>query len=90
MRGIVWTPEARANLAGIRTYIAQVSPLAAQRLALRIVAAVESLADNAERGRPVRADVRELTAIWPYLIRYRVEEDTVVVLRVRHGARRPG
>lgn len=25
--------------------------------------------------------------IYPYLIRYRVEEDAVIILRIRHGAR---
>jgi len=30
--------------------------------------------------------LRELTIIHPYLIRYRVRNDTVLVLRIRHGA----
>ena len=33
--------------------------------------------------------MRELATIPPYLIRYRVLDDRVLILRVRHGARRP-
>jgi len=32
---------------------------------------------------------RELTIVWPYLLRYRVDGDRVIVLEVRHGAREP-
>lgn len=90
MRRIVWADEAVANLESIVTYIEAFSPLAAQRLALRLQAAADSLADNAERGRGVGRSLRELTIIHPYLLRYRIDGDTVRVLRVRHGARRPG
>jgi plasmid stabilization system protein ParE len=86
---IVWTLEARVNLAGIRAYISQFSPLNAQRLSTRLVKAVESLADSPDRGRPVGEGRRELTVIFPYIIRYVVEDDVIRVLRIRHGARRP-
>ena len=42
------------------------------------------------RGRPVPGtDMRELVTSYPYVIRYRVTGDAVIILRVRHGARRP-
>jgi toxin ParE1/3/4 len=25
--------------------------------------------------------------VWPYILRYRVEEERVVILRIRHGTR---
>jgi toxin ParE1/3/4 len=28
-----------------------------------------------------------MTTVWPYILRYRVEGDRVIILRVRHGAR---
>ena len=31
--------------------------------------------------------LREITTVWPYVLRYRVEQDRVIILRVRHGAR---
>ena len=56
-------------------------------MAARILDAAEHLADHAERGRPAGKGHRELTIIWPYLILYRIEDDDVFILRVRHGAR---
>ena len=89
MRRVIWTDEARANLLAIRNYIAQFSPLAAQRFSLKLVAAAEDLAENPDRGRKVDPGRRELSLIRPYLIRYRVEDEAVFILRIRHAARRP-
>jgi len=86
---VVWTAEARANLEALRAYIGEFSPLNAQRFSVRLVNAVDSLADLPDRGRPVGGDRRELTAIFPYIVRYRVTAESVVVLRIRHGARSP-
>jgi plasmid stabilization system protein ParE len=33
--------------------------------------------------------MRELTVVYPYVIRYRITVDHLRILRVRHGARRP-
>jgi plasmid stabilization system protein ParE len=35
---------------------------------------------------PARRRLREMTTVWPYILRYRVDQDRVVILRVRHGA----
>ncbi|MBS0362916.1 MAG: type II toxin-antitoxin system RelE/ParE family toxin [Proteobacteria bacterium] len=86
---IVWSLRARRDLESIRAYIGQFAPLAAQRFALKLVAAVESLAQQPERGRQRHRQVRELVIIRPYIVRYRLEDGRVVVLRIRHGARRP-
>ena len=48
-----------------------------------------SLTDQPTRGRQARGRLRELTIVSPYIIRYRVDAEEVVILRVRHGARRP-
>jgi toxin ParE1/3/4 len=74
----------------IRSYIDQFNPLAAQRMAARLHAAAEGLADMPERGRPVRGGRPELAIVPPYLILYRVREDMVEILTVRHGARNRG
>jgi plasmid stabilization system protein ParE len=84
---VVWTDEARGNLAGIRAYIGQFSPLNAQRFSAKLANAVETLSENPNRGRPVGDGRRELTVVWPYIVRYRVVADAVVILRIRHGAR---
>ena len=44
-------------------------------------------AEFAERGRDAGQGRREMTTVWPYILRYRIEADRVVILRIRHGAR---
>lgn len=86
---VVWTDRALANIAAIVTYIvSQHSPLAAQRLGQRLLATGDSLETESDRGRPIGKGRRELTVVAPYLIRYRVTGARVVILEVRHGARR--
>lgn len=57
-------------------------------MALRILEAADNLTRFPYRGRAVpQTQVRETTIAYPYIIRYRVERERVVILRVRHGAR---
>lgn len=59
-------------------------------MAASLLASGDSLAHFPHRGRPVRgAAMRELVSVTPCIIRYRVERDQVVILRIRHSARRP-
>ena len=89
MRRVVWTAEAVENLEAIGTYIEAFNPAAAARIVRRLVALAESLADFSERGRDVGGGRREMTIVPPYVLRYRVDEDRVRILRIRHGAREP-
>jgi len=89
MRIVVWTAEARDNLSAIRAYIGQFNPIAAERLAARLVSVADTLDEYADRGRPVGDGRRELTIVRPYIIRYLVTAESVIILRIRHGARRP-
>ncbi|MDR3435493.1 type II toxin-antitoxin system RelE/ParE family toxin [Telmatospirillum sp.] len=57
-------------------------------MATTLIATAQSLEQFAERGRTIKGGRRELVAVWPYVIRYRIEAQTVMILRVRHGARR--
>jgi addiction module RelE/StbE family toxin len=86
---IVWSQRSLRDLNGIRAYIGQFAPLASQRFAKRLIAAVETLAQHPDRGVSVKGDVRELLVIAPYRIRYRVTADAVQIVRIRHGAQRP-
>ncbi|PVM86113.1 addiction module toxin RelE [Caulobacter radicis] len=85
---VVWSVRSRRDLEGIRAYVGQVRPIAAQRLALRLIAAVEALAEHPHRGRPV-GEARELVVIAPYVVRYRVKGAIVEIIRIKHGAERP-
>jgi len=86
---VVWTRGAAREIQAIRAYVAQFSPLAAQRLAIRLVQAARSLEHSPDRGRPITRGRRELTIIPPYLIRYSHVGDRVLILEIRHGARVP-
>jgi toxin ParE1/3/4 len=87
---VVWTAHALANLRAIRIYIAQFNPRAAAELAARLIAAGNSLEHFPHRGRSVRGTtMRELLTVAPYVIRYRIAGEDVLILRVRHSARRP-
>jgi toxin ParE1/3/4 len=87
---VVWTFAALADLEGIRRYIGNFNPYAAQDMAARIIEAGNSLANFPYRGRSVPGtQLRETTLARPYIIRYRVEPNRVLILRVRHGTRRP-
>lgn len=66
MRRVIWTEPARADVEHIRSYIGQFNPTAAQRMALRIIEAVNSLAEFPEIGRPAEKESRELAIVPPY------------------------
>ena len=70
----------------IREYISQDRPLAALRMARRLIDAGNSLKDHPERGRLANRGVRELAVIYPYIIRYSVRPGVVRIVRIKHGA----
>jgi len=75
------------DLHGIHAYIDRFNPHAAGKILERLEAVGNSLGEMPERGRLTNGD-RELTLVRPYILRYRVTPDRVVILRVRHGARK--
>jgi len=87
---IVWSPLARRRLQEIREYVARDKPEAAERLAIRIVAVVESLRNYPRLGRVgAEPGVRELViGGTPYIVLYRVEGRRVVISTVWHGRQR--
>jgi toxin ParE1/3/4 len=87
LREIVWTDEAIAHLEAIVAYIAAFNPAAADRLGGRLIEAADSLAEFSDRGREAMGGTRETTIVWPYVLRYQVEQEQVIILRIRHGAR---
>ena len=87
MHKIVWTDEAIGQLEAIVTYISALNPAAARRLGERLISLADSLAEFPDRGRDAGDGKREMTNVWPYILRYRVEADRVLILRIRHGAR---
>jgi plasmid stabilization system protein ParE len=87
---VVWTEPALDGIALAYDYIFEFNPRAAMHVADTLRAEGDSLEHFPHRGRLVpRTNMRELISSYPYIIRYRVEGDRVIVLRVRHTARRP-
>ena len=87
---VVWTAAAARGVWPAYQYLNERNPRAARDLAEVLYATGDSPADLPNRGRPVPGTrMRELVTAPPYIIRYRVSGDTVVILRVRHTSRRP-
>ena len=87
----VWSPEAVEDLLALRAYIEQDNPAAARRVALHILHNVDTLLPGSpEMGRPGRVPgTRELVIPrTPFIVPYRLQGNTIHILRVLHGARR--
>ncbi len=84
---VIFTRAALRSLASIRAYIGQENPAAANRVAVQIVAACDRLEYLPERGRPgLVPGTRELVALWPYVIVYRITPAAVEIVNIWHGA----
>ncbi len=84
---VIWRTVALADIGRIVAHIAKENPVAARRVAQELVVAGDSLDWFPNRGRPgVVAGTRELVAVRPYIIVYRVAHDTIRILRVWHSA----
>jgi addiction module RelE/StbE family toxin len=87
---VVWTFAALTDIQEIRRYIANFNPDAATAMAAKIIEIGDDLSNFPYRGRQVPdTDLRETALARPYIIRYRIEGNRVILLRVRHGRRRP-
>jgi toxin ParE1/3/4 len=85
---IVWSLLTRKRLLEIRAYVARDKPLAATRLATRIVAVVETLREYPYLGRVgAEPGIRELLiGGTPHMVIYRVQRERVVISTVWLGA----
>jgi toxin ParE1/3/4 len=85
---IRWTEKATACLEGISDYIAQDNPEAALKTVTTIFERIERLSAFPNRGRIGREEgTRELVlSPLPYFVVYRVQDSTVEILYIWHGA----
>lgn len=87
MHDLVWKKQARNDLIKIVKHIAQDNPDAAEKLADEIEAKAEKLRERPKLFRVGRKrGTRELVAHPNYLVIYRIEVETVEILRVKHSA----
>jgi len=87
---LFWSPQSLLDLDSIRTYIAESSPLYADLVVRRIVAAVGRLRTFPESGRivPERAtsDIREVI-VEPYRVVYRFRGGRAEIVTVFRASR---
>jgi toxin ParE1/3/4 len=85
-----WLKRALRDLDETEAYIAQDDPQAATAVVLRIVRAVSHLKEQSGIGRAGRVPgTKELIVPkTPFIVPYRVKDDTVQILRVYHSSRK--
>jgi plasmid stabilization system protein ParE len=83
---LIFSARARDDLVRLREFIADKNPQAAQRVARVLRTAIGRLITHPHLGRPVEdlPACRDLVA-GAYVVRYRVMDDAVEVIRVWHG-----
>jgi len=87
---IKWLKRALENLEAEAAYIAQENPQAAGECVNRILNAVQQLAQHPNIGRAGRVfGTRELVITrYPYIVPYRIKNETIEVLRIFHTSRK--
>lgn len=87
---VIWTEPALDEIARVYEYLLDFNPRAAKRVAEGLHDAGESLNHLPHRGRPVPGTImRDVITSFPYVIRYAVVGNDVLILRIRHTSRRP-
>jgi plasmid stabilization system protein ParE len=88
---IVYSPRAMRDLEAIEAYLIERSPSGARNVMAAIKHAIEGLTDFPRIGSPIDDEHRYRLPIrrYPYAIFYRVTSREVLILHIRHGARRP-
>ncbi len=85
-----WLPQAVQDLENIKQYLTEYQPSFAQPTVLRLYDGIRSLKDYPNRGRPgLKRGTRELVFTpLPYLAVYRIREQSIEILHIRHGAQK--
>lgn len=85
---LVWLPTARRERESQIAYIGEQNPAAAIEIGATIFRAVENLLEFPQMGRLGRVrGIRELVVSGtPFLVVYRLQPDSVYILRLLHGA----
>jgi toxin ParE1/3/4 len=90
---LVYSRQALADLDEIATYYtANASPAIADAIGRRLEDVIDRIRRIPEAAPKVsqRSEVRAATVVrYPFRIFYRVREDTVDILHIRHASRRP-
>lgn len=86
-----YTPAAFAEREAIFDYLNERSPQAAREVVDLIARRIAELADHPHKGHP--SDRKGIYTLWiaprPYRVFYRIDGEDVVIVHIRHTARRP-
>jgi toxin ParE1/3/4 len=84
-----WTPAAE-NLEHIKNYLTEHHPQFAQSTVYELYESVRSLKASPKRGRPGREDGTRGLVLprLPYIVAYRIKEESIEVLHIYHGAQK--
>lgn len=91
MSRIEFAPGARAELLEAQAFCAAISSALGRRFAQALGDATESVARAPAMWPPVSRGLRRyVVKTFPYVLLYRAEGDTVLIVAVAHQSRRPG
>lgn len=81
-----FTPRAVEDLKRLRAFIAEHNPDAANRISKRLRKSIQHLVENPQLGKAVEdlPEARDFIT-GPYLVRYTIIGETVVILKIWHG-----
>ena len=87
---LIWLPEARDDIERLFNFLLEVNPAAAQRAVRLIQSGAQRLLDYPQIGQPMDDDSGRRELYLPfgagsYVLRYRMDGQSVVVIRVWHG-----
>ncbi|MFT4251598.1 MAG: type II toxin-antitoxin system RelE/ParE family toxin [Caulobacter sp.] len=91
MRPVEFDQRARRDLMKLRRWLVSRAPLAANRAIDVVMKSVSTLAEFPDRGRGKDHGMRELHVPFgahAYVIQYRVQDEAVVIARIRHSLER--
>jgi plasmid stabilization system protein ParE len=88
---VVYAPRALRDLESIGTYLVERNPAGAVNVLGAIKSSIDTLSFFPQIGRLVdNVGHRRVPVLrYPYLIFYRVAEDELLILHIRHTSRRP-
>lgn len=88
---IVYSPRALRDLYDIEAYLVERSVTGTRNVLAAIKLAIDNLEKFPKIGIPVAGEDRYRLPVqrYPYLVFYKLADDGIFILHVRHGARRP-
>lgn len=90
MARLYWLPEAQSDIERLHAFLHEKNVDAAQRMVNTLLEGAEKLLSFPEIGKPLNDELRRREIYLPfgsgsYVLRYRLEDDKVVVIRVWHS-----